>query len=127
VHIQKIRVGEIFLPDNPETSMAAPFPWRRPHAARGIAVRLGHDCRVAVLGPTSDVGDYLHGLLVVPGTTAAAVSIQDGSLGEIIVFMGSGTLSDLKPFFIPITAKSVNGAWKVTPAADNTAACGSDW
>jgi hypothetical protein len=77
-----------------------------------------------VLGATGAVGDYLAGLLIVPGTAAAgAVSITDGSGSAISVFAGGGTtaLSDLKPFMVPIGAVTTSGAWKVTTGANVTA------
>jgi hypothetical protein len=68
------------------------------------------------------VGDYLAGILVVPTTTGAgSVSITDGSGSAITVFTGGGTLADLKPFYAPLSAYSVSGAWKVTTGANVTA------
>lgn len=66
-----------------------------------------------VLGSTGAVGDYLSGILVIPATTSAgSISILDGAT-SISIFV-TGTLGSLVPFFIPIGAKSVNGAWSVT-------------
>lgn len=75
-----------------------------------------------VMGATGAAGDYLAGLLIVPATTAAAsVSIKDGGGSAITIFTGGGTLSDLKPFFVPIGATSAAGAWKVTTGANVSA------
>ena len=77
-----------------------------------------------VLGATGATGDYLAGLLIVPGTTAAgAVSIKDGVGSAISVFAGGGTtaLGDLKPFMVPIGAFTTGGAWKVTTGTNVTA------
>lgn len=70
-----------------------------------------------VLGTTGAVGDYLSGILVIPATTGAgSISILDGAT-SISIFV-TGTLSNLVPFFIPIGAKSVSGAWSVTTGAN---------
>lgn len=67
-----------------------------------------------VLGPTGAAGDLLHGLLIVPETTAAGtVAIKDGGGSAINVFV-TGTLADLKPHWLPLGIRSVDGAWKVT-------------
>lgn len=71
------------------------------------------------MGATGGIGDYLAGLLVVPATTSpGAVSIKDGGGSAITVFTGGATsVSNLTPFFIPIGAKSLAGAWKITTGA----------
>jgi hypothetical protein len=80
-----------------------------------------------ILGATGAVGDFLSGVLIVPGTTAAgAVSIIDGNGSNISIFAGGGTtaLTTLIPFFVPIGAKCVNSTtpgWKVTTGANVTA------
>lgn len=70
------------------------------------------------LGATGATGDYLEGLLVTPASTSpGAIAILDNAI-SITVFAGGATsLADLKPFFIPIKARSVSGAWKVTTGA----------
>lgn len=76
------------------------------------------------LGATGASGDYLQGVLIVPGTTAAgAVSIKDGAGSAISIFAGGGTtaLITLIPFFVPLGIKSGSGAWKVTTGANVTA------
>ena len=76
------------------------------------------------MGATGATGDYLNGVLVVPGTTAAgAVSIKDGSGSSITIFSGGGTtaLTTLTPFFVRIGANSTSGAWKITTGANVTA------
>ena len=77
-----------------------------------------------MLGATGAAGDYLGGVLIIPGTTAAgAVSVKDGALSAFTVFAGGGTtaLTSLIPFFVPIGAKSTNGGWQVTTGANVTA------
>jgi hypothetical protein len=70
-----------------------------------------------VLGATGAAGDYLKGLLVIPATTGAGlVTVLDNAI-SIPVYI-SGTLVDLKPFFIPLELISVSGAWKVTTGAN---------
>lgn len=74
------------------------------------------------IGATGATGDYLAGLLIVPATTGAGtVSLKDGGGSAITIFTGGGTLSDLKPFFVPIGAISAAGAWKVTTGANVSA------
>ena len=71
-----------------------------------------------VLGAAGAKGDHLHGLLIVPATTAAGTcSIKDGSGGAINVFV-TGTLADLKPHWIPLGIRSATGAWSVTTGAN---------
>lgn len=71
----------------------------------------------ASLGPAGAIGDYLNGVLVIPATTAAGnIAILDGST-SIAIFV-TGTLSSLVPFFIPIGAVSVSGAWTITTGAN---------
>ena len=77
-----------------------------------------------MLGTTGAAGDYLGGILIIPGTTAAgAVSVKDGALTAFTIFAGGGTtaLTSLIPFFVPIGAKSVNNGWQVTTGANVTA------
>jgi hypothetical protein len=71
------------------------------------------------LGATGAAGDYLTGLLIVPATTSpGAVSIKDGGGSPITVFPGgASSVTSLIPFFVPILAKSVTGAWAVTTGA----------
>lgn len=69
------------------------------------------------LGDNGQAGDILERLLIVPATTSAGtVSIKDGSNTAITVFV-SGTLSDLKPITIPLSARSVKGGWQITTGA----------
>lgn len=66
-----------------------------------------------VLGATGATGDYIEGILVIPATTdPGLVTLLDNAI-SIPVFVG-GTLTDVKPFYIPLGMKSVSGAWKVT-------------
>jgi hypothetical protein len=84
-----------------------------------------------VLGnSTGGIGDYLTGVLIVPGTTAAgAVSIKDGSGGSISLFAGGGTtpLSSLVPIYVPLGIRSASGAWKVTTGSNVTAIASGDF
>lgn len=79
-----------------------------------------------LLGATGATGDYLDGVLIIPGTAAAGiVQIQDASGTAITVFAGGGTtaLPTLAPFYVPIGAVSSGGAggWKVITNANVTA------
>lgn len=75
------------------------------------------------LGAAGAIGDFLQGLLIIPGTTSpGAVSIKDGSGSVITVFTGgASSVSNLVPFFVVIGAKSVAGAWSVTTGANVSA------
>jgi len=75
-----------------------------------------------VLGATGAVGDVLTGLLITPlSTSPGAVSVQDGSGTAITLFAGgASSVTSLVPFFVPLGAKSVSGAWKVTTGANVT-------
>lgn len=72
-----------------------------------------------VLGATGAAGDYLKGVLVIPATTSpGVVTILDGAT-SIPVFVGGATsVANLAPFLIPVGARSVSGAWKVTTGAN---------
>ncbi len=77
-----------------------------------------------VLGATGAQGDYLAGVLIVPGTAGCgAVSIKDGSGSSISIFAGGGTtaLPTLAPIFVPLGIYSTGGAWKITTGANVTA------
>lgn len=71
-----------------------------------------------VLGAPGAVGDYLGGLLVIPATTSPGnVLLLDGATSITVFAGGASSVADLKPFFIPVGAISVVGAWKVTTGA----------
>lgn len=72
-----------------------------------------------VLGATGATGDFLAGLLVVPATTSPGnVLLLDNATSITVFTGGAGSVSNLVPFFIPIGANSVSGAWKVTTGAN---------
>lgn len=76
------------------------------------------------LGATGAQGDYLAGVLIVPGTAGCgAVSIKDGSGSSISIFAGGGTtaLPTLAPIFVPLGIYSTGGAWKITTGSNVTA------
>lgn len=76
-----------------------------------------------VMGATGASGDYLAGVLIVPGTASCgAVSIKDGSGSSISIFAGGGTtaLPTLAPIFVPLGIYSTGGAWKITTGANVT-------
>lgn len=73
-----------------------------------------------VMGGAGASGDYIKGIVVIPATTAAgAIALLDGST-SISVF-ATGTLSDLKPFYIPLGINSTTGPWKITTGANVSA------
>lgn len=72
------------------------------------------------IGATGAAGDYISHVLVVPATTApGAVSIKDGSGTAITIFAGgTGSVTCLVPFAIPLGMLSLTGAWKITTGAN---------
>ncbi len=72
-----------------------------------------------VMGATGATGDFLGAVLIIPATTSpGAVSIKDGAGSAITIFTGGATsVADLKPFSVPIAARSLSGAWKITTGA----------
>lgn len=90
----------------------------------GIGASAGYETVAAsqtaqVLGTTGAIGDYLSGLLIIPGTTSPdAVVILDGSTSITVFAGGASSVGSLVSFFVPIGAASVSGAWKVTTGAN---------
>ena len=78
----------------------------------------------ALIGPSGHgyQGDVIGSIMVVPATTSAgSINIFDGSASTASMpIYTSGTLSDLKPFFIPINARSHVGGWYITTGASET-------
>jgi hypothetical protein len=75
-----------------------------------------------VLGTTGMAGDYLAGLLVIPATVGAgSIAVLDNATSITVFTGGLSSLADLKPFFITLGIKSVNGPWKVTTGANVSA------
>lgn len=76
-------------------------------------------------------GDYLEGLLVIPaaGTSnIGAVTIADGGGSPITLFSGgAASVSDLKPFYLPVKAKSTSGAWSVTTSTNVSVLAGGSF
>lgn len=68
-----------------------------------------------VLGATGGTGDYISGILVIPATTSPGnVLLLDNATSITVFAGGASSVSNLVPFFIPLGAKSVSGAWKLT-------------
>ena len=71
------------------------------------------------LGATGATGDLIGGLLVIPATTSPGNVLLLDSATSITVFTGgASSVTTLIPFFIPLSIKSVSGAWKVTTGAN---------
>lgn len=72
-----------------------------------------------VLGATGATGDFLSSVLIVPATTSPGnVIILDNATSITIFTGGASSVSNLVPFSVPIGAKSVSGAWKVTTGSN---------
>lgn len=71
------------------------------------------------LGATGGTGDFISHVLVIPATTApGVVTLLDNATSIPIFVGGSGSVSNLAPFAIPLGMKSVSGAWKITTGAN---------
>jgi hypothetical protein len=78
------------------------------------------------LGATGATGDFLSHVVLQPVTTAAGTStILDNA--TVIYTFTTGTLGDLRPIVVPINARSVSGAWKITTGANVTATAFGDF
>lgn len=72
-----------------------------------------------VLGGAGAIGDWLAGLLIIPATVDAGnVLLLDNATSITIFAGGTGSVSNLVPFFVPLGMKSVSGAFKVTTGAN---------
>ena len=72
-----------------------------------------------VIGATGATGDYMAGILVIPATTSPGnVLLLDNATSMTVFTGGASSVSNLVPFFIPIGANSVSGAWKITTGAN---------
>ena len=72
-----------------------------------------------VLGTVGATGDDVDGLLVIPATTSPGQVLLLDNASSITVFVGGpSSVSDLRPFHVPLHIRSVNGPWKVTTGAD---------
>ena len=71
------------------------------------------------LGATGATGDYIAGVLVVPATLSPGnVLLLDNATSITIFVGGADSILTLHPFFIPIGAYSVSGAWKITTGSN---------
>ena len=69
-------------------------------------------------------GDYLSHCTVLPTSTSPGVLTVKDNTTTIYAFPGgSSSTSNLVPFTIPIGAKSVSGAWKITTGAGLSVVC----
>lgn len=67
------------------------------------------------IGPTGATGDYLDQLLAVPASVSpGGIWIIDNTTSINVFAGGTNAVATLHPFPIPIHAKSVSGAWKVS-------------
>lgn len=75
------------------------------------------------------IGDFLSGVLIIPGTTSpGAVTIKDGAGGAITIFPGgASSVSNLVPFFIPLGIRATASGWKLTTGANVTAIAVGDF
>lgn len=80
-----------------------------------------------LMGATGAVGDYLAGVVIIPGVAAAGtVGITDGNGSTISLFAGGGTtaLPTLAPFFVPLGAAAkiaTTAGWRIINGANVTA------
>lgn len=71
---------------------------------------------------TGAVGDRLDAVLIIPTSLSpGAVSIEDGSTNTEIFAGGTGSVSSLVPFLVPMGTNgivSVSGGWEITTGAN---------
>jgi len=61
--------------------------------------------------------DIIEGILITPtNVVQGGVTLHDTG-GNSIEILAAGTLSDLKPFYAKLGAKSTQGAWSITTGA----------
>lgn len=77
---------------------------------------------------TGATGDYLSHCTIYPASTSpGAVTVFDSTntaANSAVLFAGgASSASNLVPFAVPVGAKSVNGAWKVTTGASVSVVC----
>lgn len=64
---------------------------------------------------TGTTGDYVSGILVIPATTSpGSIALLDNATSITIFTGGASSVTNLVPFFIPLSAVSRSGAWKLT-------------
>lgn len=72
-----------------------------------------------VLGTAGATGDVIAGILVVPASLSPGVVTLIDNATSITVFAGgASSLTELKPFWVPLGIKSVSGPWKLTTGAN---------
>ena len=71
------------------------------------------------LGATGATGDFISGILVVPASVSPGnVLLLDNAISITVFAGGTNSVNSLVPFFIPLGAASVSGAWKITTGAN---------
>jgi len=120
-----VEVGQKTMAAVPCVSIASDYVLSK--ALTGYYLPCGAGATTELKSSTSAVGDYLAGVLIVPGTTSpGAVTITDGNGSAITIFTGgASSVSNLVPFFVPFGGFSRNtlssGSWHVTCGANVTA------
>lgn len=78
------------------------------------------------MGATGAIGDYLdHCVIIVATAATAATSILDSSTA--VVSFANSPGGGIGVYDIPIRARSVNGAWKITTGAGASVICVGDF
>jgi hypothetical protein len=73
-------------------------------------------------GTSGSTGDYLAGILIVPGNTSpGTVTMLDNTSSFVIFAGGTTSVSNQVPFMVPLGAFSQHGAWKVSTGSSVTA------
>lgn len=66
-------------------------------------------------------GDFVNGLLIIPGTTSpGSVALVDNATSTTVFTGGASSVSNLVPFYVPLNAVSRSGAWSVVTGANVT-------
>lgn len=72
-----------------------------------------------VLGGSGALSDFIAGVVIIPASTSpGSVALLDNATSITLFAGGASSLTELKPFYVPLNMRSVSGAWKITTGAN---------
>lgn len=72
-----------------------------------------------VLGGAGARGDFIEGIVIIPGTTGAGnVALLDNATSITVFVGGTGSVTALTPVYVPLRMFSTLGPWKITTGAN---------
>lgn len=72
-----------------------------------------------VLGATGAAGDLIVGVVIIPAAVSpGSVALLDNTTSITLFPGGTDSLTELKPFYVPLGMHSTAGAWKITTGAN---------